>query len=231
MLAFPTKVLKGSQAMLCALDKSFILEIAFVQENGQEQLDLAVARHLIECMPTKAKAVSSSQCPKRITILRESRMVKFAALSQQSKLEVCKAVLQKMLKGIPPHGNLKDDKGLFGEFFSHLEFFARRQSGEGKAALELCGKPAVEAILSDLRASLGKCKRSATMGEMDSILCFDYLLGPADKAQLRTWQAEALANVAKGVATSAKTDGDEASSSKSSKAHGGDKATVLSFFG
>jgi hypothetical protein len=69
------------------------------------------------------------------------------------------------------------------------------------------------------------------MGEMDSILCFDYLLGPADKAQLKTWQAEALANVAKGVATSAKTGGDEASSSKSSKEHGGDKTTVLSYFG
>ena len=132
--------------MLCALDKCFVLEIAIVQENGQEQLDIAAARHLTECMPTKAKAV----------ILSQSRMVQFAAPSQQSKLEVCKAVLQKMLKGIPPHGNLKDDKGLFGEFFSHLEFFARKQSGEGKAALELCGKPAVEAILSDLRASLGK---------------------------------------------------------------------------
>ena len=72
----------------------------------------------------------------------------------------------------------------------------------------------MEAILSDLRASLGQGKRSATMGEMDSIPCFDYLPGPADKAQLSTWQAESLANVGKGLATSAKTDGEEASSSK-----------------
>jgi hypothetical protein len=229
MLAFHTEVLKGSQAMLCALDKSFILEIAFVQENGQEQLDLAVARHLVECMPSKTKVVTISQCLKRITELKDSKMVQFTALSQQSKLEVCKSVLQKMMKGIPPHISLKDDKGFFGEFFSHLEFFARARRGEGKSSVELCGKPAVEAIVSALKATLAQEKRSPTMGELDSIMCFEYLLGPPDQAQLQTWQADALANVAKGVATSAKTAGDEASS-KSSKAQGG-KTTVLSFFG
>jgi molybdopterin converting factor small subunit len=222
-------VLKGSQAMLCALDKSFILEIAFVQENGQEQLDLAVARHLLDCMPSKQKAVTLSQCLKRVTELKDSKMVQFTALSVQSKLEVCKSVLQKMLKGIPPHLNLKDDKGFFGDFFTHLEFFARARRGEGKSSVELCGKPAVEASVSALKATLAQEKRSPAMGELDSIMCFEYLLGPADKAQLQTWQADALANVARGVATSAKTCGDEGTS-KSARAQSG-KTTVLSFFG
>jgi len=228
-LAFNTEVLKGSQAMLCALDKSFVLEIAFVQENGQEQLDLAVARHLLDCMPTKQKAVTLSQCLKRVAELRDSKMVQFTALSVQSKLEVCKSVLQKVLKGIPPHSSLKDDKGFFGDFFTHLEFFARARRGEGKSLVELCGKPAVEATVSSLKATLAQEKRPPAMSELDGILCFEYLLGPAEKAQLQAWQTEALANVAKGVATSAKTVGDEATS-KGGRAQSG-KSTVLSFFG
>jgi molybdopterin converting factor small subunit len=215
--------------MLCALDKSFILEIAFVQENGQEQLDLAVARHLMDCMPSKQRAVTLSQCLKRVAELKDSRMVQFTALSVQSKLEVCKSVLQKMLKGIPPHINLKDDKGFFGDFFASLEFFARTRRGEGKSSVELCGKPAVEATFSALKATLAQEKRSPTMGELDCILCFEYLLGSAEKTQLQSWQTDALANVAKGVATSAKTVGDEATS-KSSRAQSG-SSTVLSFFG
>lgn len=231
MFAFPTQVLKGSQAMLCALDKSFILEIAFVQESGQEQLDLAVSRHLMDCMPTKVKAVTMNQCLKKITKLKDSKMVGFAALSQQSKLEVCKNVVQKMIKGIPPHFTLKDDKGLFGDFYYHLEFFARSKPKSGKSGVELCGKAAVEAEVAGLRSSLVKEKRSPTMGDLECMLPFDYLLGDADKAQVQTWQSEALANVAKGVATSAKTGADEATSSKSSKAQGASKASVLSFFG
>ena len=42
------KVLKGSQAMLCAIDKSYLLETAFVQESRAHQLELAVQRQLVD---------------------------------------------------------------------------------------------------------------------------------------------------------------------------------------
>lgn len=227
LCALVAKVLKGSTAMLCAIDKSFLLEIAFVQESGAHELELAVTRQLVASMPSKAKAVSLAQALQRLDGLTESQMVKFSSLHQQRQLDVCKSVLQKMLKGIAPHKDLGDAKaGMLFDFYQLLENFAR--ASKGNKGVELVGKPAVQVMISSLKATLSEHKRAPTLVEIDAIHCFDYLMTSEEVEQLKAWQQAALANVAKGAATAARV-GDAATSS-SAKASGA-KASVLTFFG
>ena len=74
MTYFQSQVLKGGSEVLLNLDRSFKVELAWLQDGAYKALGMAIKQKIVKCFATKDKAVTLAQCEARLGSLQEKQM-------------------------------------------------------------------------------------------------------------------------------------------------------------
>ena len=233
MVCTPLQVLSGAGQVLGALDHTFKLELAWLTTNAEQQLEMAVRKRILACMPTPTAAYTFHQTLQKLDDFNNSKMGRMISRSSQAEATTCRAVVEKLRSGTyTPHASLTSAGGVYGQFYKLLECFCRApkdpQSSDGG---ELVGKPALAANMEGLKEKLLTKKRQPTLQEIDSLRPFTYLMDAGQHKVLAGWSREALAGLAKGASATTASINAPSSSDGSGKAGTTAKSSVLAFFG
>jgi hypothetical protein len=228
MICTPLQVLTGAGQVLGALDHTFKLELAWLTTNAEQQLEKAVHKKILACMPTQSASISFQQTLQKLDDFINSRMGKMVARSSQAEATTCRAVVERLRTGTyTPDSALANAGGVYGKFYDRLGCFCRAPKS-GKDGGELVGKPALAANMQCLQEKLLSKKRSPTLQEIDSLKPFSYLMDDSQHKLMAKWGQEALAGLAKGASA---TTASIAATGSDGKASIKSKPSVLSFFG
>lgn len=229
----PLQVLNGAGQVLGALDHTFKLELAWLTTNAEQQLEKAVHRRILACMPTSTVAMTFAQTLQKLDDFISSKMGAMISRSSQAEASTCRSVVEKLRSGTyTPDKALASAGGVYGAFYKKLEFFCRApKPGKTSDGGELVGKPALHANLEALQEKLAKAKRVPTLQEIDTLRPFAYLMDDAQGKLLAKWSQEALAGLAKGASATKASINASSSSDGTGKAGIKSKPSVLSFFG
>jgi len=118
MLSHPingfTQVLHGSSAALLNLDRTFRIELQFLQEDAPNLLYEKINEGILAAFPTETKAVTLIQTQAALVKLRESEMCKLSSRASQSAVDAMTKMIAKMSSGSAPPESVKTG----GEVFS-----------------------------------------------------------------------------------------------------------------
>jgi hypothetical protein len=219
--------------MLSNMDHTFRLELAWLSSNAEEQLQQAVHRRILGCLPTAQVGLTFSQSLRRLDDFIGSDMGKMMSRSSQAEASTARAVVEKLRTGTyVPDATLANAGGVYSKLYTMLEFFCRApKAGQGSDGSELVGKPALEANMQTLQGKLSKKGRHPTLQEIDSLKPFAYLMDDIQHKLLAAWSQEALAGLAQGASATSASISAGSSSDSAGKAGFKAKPSVLSFFG
>ena len=164
MTYFQSQVLKGGSEVLLNLDRSFKVELAWLQDGAYKALGIAIKEQIVKCFATKDKAVTLAQCEARLGSLQEKQMYKVAARESQSAVDSIKAVVNKMSRGLVPAESIKTAGGVFTQVWQLLPFFVRHPTTMTE---EVTGEQALLRKLELLKRTLHKQERHAQLHELD----------------------------------------------------------------
>jgi hypothetical protein len=165
MADFQSQVLKGGSEVLLNLDRSFKVELAWLQDGAYKALGIAIKDEIVKCLPTQDKAVTLAQCEARLGSLQGQQMYKVAARESQSAVDSIKAIVNKMSRGLAPPESVKTAGGVFTQVWSHLPFFVRHPATMTE---EFTGEQALLRKLELLKRDLAKQERPAQLHELDT---------------------------------------------------------------
>ena len=63
---FQSQVLRGGSGVLLNLDRSFKVELAWLQDGAYKALGIAIKGQIVKCFATKGRAVTLAQCEARL---------------------------------------------------------------------------------------------------------------------------------------------------------------------
>lgn len=145
------------------LDRSFKVELAWLQDGAYKALGIAIKEQIVKCFATKDKAVTPAQCEARLGSLQEKQMYKVAARESQSAVDSIKAVVNKMSRCLAPAGSIKTAGGVFTQVWSLLPFCVRHPTTMNE---EVTGEQALLRKLELFKRQLIKQERPAQLHEL-----------------------------------------------------------------
>ena len=233
MVCTPLQVLSGAGQVLGALDHTFKLELAWLTTNAEQQLEMAVRKRILACMPTLAAAYTFHQALQKHGDFDNSKMGRMISRSSQAEATTCRAVVEKLRSGTyTPDAALANAGGVYGQFYKTLECFCRApKSSSTSDGGELVGKPALAANMENLKEKLLNKKVQPTLQEIDSLRPFIYLMDDSQHKLLAGWSQEALAGLAKGASAGTASTTSRSKGGGTGKAGITAKPSVLAFFG
>jgi len=160
-----SQVLCSSSEVLLNLDRSFKIELAWLQDGAYKALGVAIKDEILKCFPTKDKAVTLSQAEAKLGSLAETKMFKVAPRESQGAVDSIKAMLRKMSKGWAPAESIKTAGGVFTQVWDRLPFFVRHPATMKE---EFTGEQALLRKLELLKRDLAKQERPAQLHELDT---------------------------------------------------------------
>jgi hypothetical protein len=164
MMCFHSQVLCSSSEVLLNLDRSFKIELAWLQDGAYKALGVAIKEEILKCFPSKDKAVTLSQTEAKLGSLQDTKMYTVASRESQSAVDSIKAVVHKMGKGWAPAESIKTAGGVFTQVWEKLPFFVRHPVTMKE---EVTGEQALLRKLELLKRELAKQERPAQLHELD----------------------------------------------------------------
>ena len=164
MIFVHSQVLTASSEVLLNLDRSFKIELAWLQDGAYQALGISVREKILACPPTKEKAVTLSQAGARLAGLQDTMMYKVSARESQSQVDSIRAAVHKMSKGLAPAESIKTAGGIFTQVWNRLPFFVRHPMTMTE---EVTGEQALCRKLELLKRLLHKEERHAQLQELD----------------------------------------------------------------
>jgi hypothetical protein len=163
------QVLCASSEMLPNLGRTFKIELAWLHNGAYQALGIAIKEKIVECLPTKDKAVTLAQAEARLATLQDTTMYKVGSRESQSQVDSIKAVVNKMGKGIAPAESIKTAGSVFTQVWSRLPFFVRHPVTMNE---EVTGEQALLRKLELLKKNLQAEGRPAQLHELDQFKAF-----------------------------------------------------------
>ena len=94
--------------------------------NAENQLEKAVHKKILLCMPTPSVAMGFKQSLQKFDDFANSQMGKMISRGSQAEVSTCRAVVEKLRTGTyTPDAALANAGGVYGKFYELLQCFCR----------------------------------------------------------------------------------------------------------
>lgn len=151
--------------MLLNLDRSFKVELTWLQNGAYETLATKLDEAVLACFPKDGVPITTQQCETKLQQIKEGLMYKCASRQSQSVVDTMRGVLAKMAQGFSPAESIKTGGGVYSQIWSSLPLFVRYKSRTTEE--ELSGAAALKAKFDDLVQMLSAENRNAQLHELD----------------------------------------------------------------
>ena len=226
---------------LTELDRTFHIELQFLQKTAHEMLKEQVQESVLALLPTEENDVTLERAMASLSALATSEKVQFASIEAQGCVQSVRDVVAAMIDGISPTPNIIQGSAFYRSVLHQLQFFATTtpsDSASSGGCLVSKGKSAIDIEWAAMSTAMGTDGGDATvtLGNFEIFQRFKWLLSEEQKTILGRWVSEV---VKKGASSSAmcaqKTSGvgqkkKGAEKNKVEKEQG-HKASVAKFFG
>lgn len=179
-------VLNKKEAVLTSTDRTFKLEMSFmngmVGAGGQARLE----QLLLDCMPDKSKSVTLQAMLQHCAQIQNSDLYKFCSRSAQGTTNACQEMLGSLLQGRPPVLPAESTPFL-QDFRVKLQFFCRVK---GKGGEQLVGQVAIQHFFDTASA---KDPGIMTLEELEPLHTFGFLLSAKAQESIQDMTAKVMA--------------------------------------
>ena len=118
-------LMKSNSTLLIALDRSFLLELKWPEQHGDEAFVEAVHRKIMECFPTTSASLTLNQSALKLDDLMGSEMVKFSSARCQNEIKTIKRLVATTMQGVSPKESFAAGGGIFKQVLDALPNFLR----------------------------------------------------------------------------------------------------------
>jgi hypothetical protein len=118
-------IMKSNSTLLIALDRTFLLELKWLEQHGEEAFAQAVHRKVMECFPTSSTSLTLNQSAMKLDDLLSSEMVKFSSARSQNEVKTIKRLVATMVQGLSPKESFAAGGGIFKQVWDALPNFFR----------------------------------------------------------------------------------------------------------
>jgi hypothetical protein len=220
-------------ATLTAMDRTFRLELAFLESGCEVALASEVGHRLLQCMPTQSTHITLDQCQVKLQALRQSQLARMASLESQAEIDTVKDIVSNMQSSISPEPSIAQGGELFKQVLHRLQFFFSHSTvaTKTKPAQVTYGLDALNLHFDEMSKLMNAGSGDITLQHLEIFQRGRYLLSAEQGSALSGW----VKTVLKAAGTGGYTKMSAASSSsaaKSSKTAEADSAasSVLRFF-
>ena len=227
------KVLIASSTQLLSLDRSFKLELEFVQQNGEAAVQKAVETSILAVLPSATRASSLTQSYQALQDLKQSQLGKFCNHASKAQVTCVLEVVGNMSKGVCPDNKFSSASDFYALVWKQLPHFMRREvevmEGDTMVKKLLMGRPALMVGFEEIRAKM-ESKQVTKLHELEIYQSFKFLLGPAEVLELSGWVTACLNAMASDKTTATCSSASIGAETKT-KSQKETASTVMSFFG
>ena len=236
------KILTNNASQLVSIDRSFKLELEYLNSALDTDLVETVQKQILAKLPSTRSVVTMQQAADNLAVLRSSQIGEMCSRYCQAKIEAVRDLVTNMARGVPPDSKLCEDIGFFSTVLQRLACFQRatvhEKVGDGMKTVELVGKRALDAAFGTMRAKMKEDSSKVTLVELENFQSFKWLLNDTEKKELAEWVQDVLKKL---VANQAVSKGRSSASSSSGllgavhtsakKAKASSESQLLSYFG
>jgi hypothetical protein len=227
------KVMVASTTQLLSLDRSFKLELEFLQQNGEAAVQKAVETHILAVLPSSSKASSLTQSYQALQDLKESQLGKFCSHASRAQMTCVLEVVSNMTKGVGPDAKFSTASEFYASVWKQLPYFMRREveveEGGKKVKKLLMARAALMVGFEEVRAKVAS-NQLTKLHELEVYQSFKFLLEPAEVKELSGWVTACLNGMASDKATATCSQA-ASGSKKKTKSQKETASSVMSFFG
>jgi hypothetical protein len=119
------KVMSSNSTLLLAMDRTFVLELSWLEQHGEQAMQDAMRRRILQCLPSAMVNITLAQCAMKLDELLHSEMGKFSSLRCQGELKSIKKQVAHMAQGMSPKLGFDAGGGIFDKVFKAMPFFLR----------------------------------------------------------------------------------------------------------
>ena len=227
------KVLIGSSGQLLSLDRSFKLELEFLQQNGEAAVQQAVEANILAVLPSATRASSLTQSYQALQDLKQSQLGKFCTHSPKAQMTCVLDVVGNMSKGVCPDIKFASASDFYALVWQQLPHFMGRgvevMEGDTMVKKLLMGRPALMVGFEEIRAKM-ESKQVTKLHDLGIYQSFKFLLGSAEVLELSGWVTACLNAMASDKTTATCSSASSGAETKT-KSQKETSSTVMSFFG
>ena len=183
-------VLKKKCELLAGMDKTFMLELAWL-DGAAEALEKSVLKQTLQCLPAETRSITFLQSLAQLAAHRKSEMVQRSSTAAKERLASVEAVVYGLSRGVAPAANPGLLAGFYNEVLSQASHFFTTPPEGSSTAVALTGKAAVDQHLDGLRARMD-AKQDIILGDIEKVKGFWWLLSPVQEALMQTLTKQAL---------------------------------------
>ena len=118
-------LVKSNSALLLALDRTFLLELEWLEQHGEGVFVQAVHKQILSCFPTPSVNITLNQAILKLDGLQNDEMIKFSSMRCHSELKTIKKLVATMMQGMSPKDALAAGGGIFKQVWDALPNFLR----------------------------------------------------------------------------------------------------------
>ena len=222
--------------LLCGMDHTFHLELAWLETAG-ESLERAVLAKTLSFMPTETKQVSFLEALTNLAEHRKSDMVQRASLETRERVASVETVVHDMSQSITPQYIQGKLTGFYQDVLNRSAFlFVLPRENGSSADVVVTGKKAVDIYVKQLNDKT-VANSSIALGDIEKLRPFWFLLSAAQLQIMTAATKHAVANAKNvRVVRAADSEGESrASKAKKTKTATGatadtTKAAIMKFF-
>ena len=229
-------ILMKKAELLCGMDHTFHLELAWLETAG-ESLERAVLAKTLSFMPTETKQVSFLEALTNLAEHRKSDMVQRASLETRERVASVETVVHDMSQSITPQFIQGKLTGFYQDVLNRSAFFFVLPRENGSSAdVVVTGKKVVDIYVKQLNDKT-VANSSIALGDIEKLRPFWFLLSAAQLQIMTAATKHAVANAKNvRVVRAADSEGESrASKAKKTKTATGatadtTKAAIMKFF-
>lgn len=234
------RALISNASTLCSLDRSFRLELEFLENSAVPLLEQAVETRILERLPTPAATTTVNQTASALAELRSSRFGSMVSHTGQAKIDAVHELVANMSRGICPATAIGQQEGFYASVLSKLAFFMTfeipGQTGDTPTEPSVvAGQPAVAAAFAAMKLRMAGENTQVKLVDFEPLQTFKWLLSADECTLLGNWVTTTLQNMAASSSQAPQRIGHSSSAApankKAKKASEPKSSEVMAFFG
>lgn len=146
------KLMLANASTLTSLDRSFKLELEFLDGPAEKVLGAALDAKALGCLPSSGVAKSMQASVMALNDLQKSRFYSMMSSTHQARVDAVLELVSNMMRGITPDAKIGVESEFFGAVLARLEAFMR---------LDIAGagdEPARTLVSLRLPPNCGSCR-------------------------------------------------------------------------
>lgn len=233
------KLMLANASTLMSLDRSFKLELEFLEGPAEGVLGASLDAKALACLPTATIAMSLLDSVSQLNDLLKTKFCNMMPTKHQARVDAVLELVSNMMRGISPDSKIGGDSAFFRSVLERLATFMRLESASGSGtapAQSLVGQPALAAKLRLMKARVETAGDSVKLLDLEAFQAFKWLMTPEEQQSLGEWVRSALqraSSEAQAIGSCASEPSRTHTSAGKSKATAKDtkQKDTMSFFG